>query len=155
MGTKAGRCPEKDSKCRRSEHRPRSSSAGFLNSLSLPLFWLPCACVCAKSLQLCPTLCVPMDCSPPGSSVHGILQARILEWIGSPYPLAEDLPDPGIKPTSPASLILQANSLPLAPPGKPFLPSESLIKFCLNLQPAQAEICFSLCPPKTRRQGPD
>ena len=29
----------------------------------------------------CPTLCVPMDCSPPGSSVHGILQARILEWV--------------------------------------------------------------------------
>ena len=40
--------------------------------------WL---CVCAKSLQLCPTLCNPMDCSPPGSSVHGILQARILEWV--------------------------------------------------------------------------
>ena len=35
----------------------------------------------AKSLQLCQTLCDPMDCSPPGSSVHGILQARILEWV--------------------------------------------------------------------------
>ena len=35
----------------------------------------------AKLLQLCPTLCYPMDCSPPGSSVHGILQARILEWV--------------------------------------------------------------------------
>ena len=34
----------------------------------------------AKSLQLCPTLCNPMDCSLPGSSVHGILQARMLEW---------------------------------------------------------------------------
>ena len=34
-----------------------------------------------KSCQLCPTLCDPMDCSPPGSSVHGILQARILEWV--------------------------------------------------------------------------
>ena len=31
--------------------------------------------------QWCPTLCDPMDCSPPGSSVHGILQARILEWV--------------------------------------------------------------------------
>ena len=31
--------------------------------------------------QLCPTLCNPMDCNPPGSSVHGILQARILEWV--------------------------------------------------------------------------
>ena len=35
----------------------------------------------AKSLQLCPTLCDPIDSSPPGSSVHGILQARILEWV--------------------------------------------------------------------------
>ena len=35
----------------------------------------------AKSIQLCPTLCDPMDCSPPGPSVHRILQARILEWV--------------------------------------------------------------------------
>ena len=35
----------------------------------------------AKSLQLCPTLCDPVDCSPPGSSIHWILQARILEWV--------------------------------------------------------------------------
>ena len=34
--------------------------------------------------QLCPTLCDPMDCSPPGSSVHGILQARIPEWFATP-----------------------------------------------------------------------
>ena len=39
-----------------------------------------CVCVC-ESGQLCPTLCDPMDYSPPGSSVHGILQARILEWV--------------------------------------------------------------------------
>ena len=45
-----------------------------------------CVCVCAraKSLQSCPTLCDPMDCSPPGSSVRGILQARILEWVAMP-----------------------------------------------------------------------
>ena len=36
------------------------------------------ACMCAQS---CPTLCNPMDCSPPGSSVHGIFQARVLEWV--------------------------------------------------------------------------
>ena len=41
------------------------------------------ACV-FKSLQLCLTLCDPMDSSPPGSSVHGILQARILEWVAMP-----------------------------------------------------------------------
>ena len=39
------------------------------------------AAVLAKLLQVYPTLCDPMDCSPPGSSVHGILQARILEWV--------------------------------------------------------------------------
>ena len=41
----------------------------------------PHACVCAKSLQSCPTLCDPMDHSPPVSSVHGILQARIQKWV--------------------------------------------------------------------------
>ena len=41
-------------------------------------------CLCTQSFQLCPTLCVPMDCSPPGSLVHGILQARILEWVAMP-----------------------------------------------------------------------
>ena len=35
--------------------------------------------------QSCPTLCNPVDCSPPGSSVHGILQARILEWVAIPF----------------------------------------------------------------------
>ena len=41
-----------------------------------------CVCVHAHSVaQLCPALCDPMDCSPRGSSVHGILQARILEWV--------------------------------------------------------------------------
>ena len=35
--------------------------------------------------QSCPTLCDPMDCRPPGSSVHGILQARILEWVAMPF----------------------------------------------------------------------
>ena len=38
----------------------------------------------AKSLQSCLTLCEPMDCSPPSSSVHGILQTRTLEWITMP-----------------------------------------------------------------------
>jgi len=41
-----------------------------------------------------------MDCSPPGSSVHGLLQARILEWVAIPTP--GNLPDPGIEPVSPA-----------------------------------------------------
>ena len=62
--------------------------------------------------QLCLTLCHPLDCSPPGSSVHGILQARVLAWVAC-LPL-RGLPDPGIKPRSPA---LQVHSLPSEPPG--------------------------------------
>jgi len=55
-----------------------------------------------------------MDYSPPGSSVHSILQARILEWVAIPF--SRDLPDPGIKPGSPA---LWVDPLPSEPPGKP------------------------------------
>ena len=55
-------------------------------------------------IQLCPTLCDPMDCSPPGSSVHGILQAKILEWVSFPSP--GDIPDPGIETRFPALQIL-------------------------------------------------
>ena len=55
-----------------------------------------------------------MDCSPPVSSVHGILQARILEWVAFLSP--GYLPNPGVKFGSPA---LQADSLPSEPPGKP------------------------------------
>ena len=50
--------------------------------------------------QLCPTLCNPMDCSPLGSSIHGISQARILEWVSISSSGA--LADPGIEPASPA-----------------------------------------------------
>ena len=52
----------------------------------------------AKLLQLSLTLYDPMDCSLAGSSVHGILQEGILEWLPCPPP--GDLPDPGIKPAS-------------------------------------------------------
>ena len=62
--------------------------------------------------QLCPTLCNTMDCSPPDCSVHGILQARILERVAIPF--SRDLPSWGIKPGSTA---LWAGSLPSEPPG--------------------------------------
>ena len=42
-------------------------------------------CMCVESFQLCPTLCDPMDCSLPGSTVLGILQARILKWVVIPF----------------------------------------------------------------------
>ena len=56
-----------------------------------------------------------MDCSPPGSSVHGILQAKTLQWV--PCPSLEDLPDPGIKLASAAApagrFFLQGTRIPL------------------------------------------
>ena len=65
--------------------------------------------------QLCPTLCDRLDSSPPGSSVHGILQARILECVDISFSTQGDLPNPEIKPGSPS---LQADSLPSELPGK-------------------------------------
>ena len=66
--------------------------------------------------QVCPTLCGPMDCSLPSFSVHEISQTRILEWVATSF--SRFLPNPGIKPRSPA---LQADSLPSELPGKPKL----------------------------------
>ena len=48
-------------------------------------------CVCSVA-QLCLTLCDPMDCNPPGSSVHGILQARILKWVAIPVSMESSWP---------------------------------------------------------------
>ena len=63
--------------------------------------------VCAQSPRSCLTLCDQTDCSPPGSSVHGLLQARILEGVAMPSSRG-NLPNPEIKLTSPT---LQADSL--------------------------------------------
>ena len=67
--------------------------------------------------QSCLTLCDPMDGSPPGSSVHGISQARILTGVGCHSFFQGGLPNPGSEPGSPA---LQADSLLSEAPGKPF-----------------------------------
>ena len=78
--------------------------------------------------QSYPTLRDPVDCSPPGSSVHGILQASMLEWVAFPSP--GDLPGPGIELGSPT---LQADSLPSEPPGKPHKAGQVLmnsLNFC-------------------------
>ena len=71
------------------------------------------------SLQSCPTLCNPMDCSLLGSSVHGILWARILEWVTVPFLLRGILWVQGLNLHLSRLLHRQAGSLPLVPPGKP------------------------------------
>ena len=77
--------------------------------------------VCVFATQSCPTLCDPVDCSPPGFSVHGI--SRLEYWGGLPFPSPGDLPDPGIDPRSPP---LQADFLPSEPPGS----NTYLVDFC-------------------------
>ena len=62
-----------------------------------------------KATQSCPTFCIPMN-----YTVHGVLQARILERVA--FPFSRDLHKPGIEPRSPS---LQADSSPSEPPGKP------------------------------------
>ena len=63
--------------------------------------------------QPCVSLCDPIDCCPPGSSVQ-----RILHWSGQSFPPPRGLPNPGMEPRSPA---LQADSSPAEPPGKPWI----------------------------------
>ena len=75
-------------------------SASFLSS---------CCCLKTKS---CLTLCGPMDCSPPGSSVHGILQARILEWVAISFSTGSSRPRDQIE------VFRMRQTLPTAPPGK-------------------------------------
>ena len=66
--------------------------------LSPCLFNLYVECYCCSVTKLCPILCNPIDCSLPGSSVHGILQQEY--WSGLPFPSPGDLPDTGIEPVS-------------------------------------------------------
>ena len=68
----------------------------------------------AQLIQMCPTLCDPMDCSLLGSSVHEILQARILERLVMSF--RAYFPNPRIEPKSPS---LQGDSLTTEPSGKP------------------------------------
>ena len=75
--------------------------------------------------QLCPTLCDPMNCSPPSSSVHGISQARILEWVAIPFSRRSSQPrDPSC--VSCVSYIA-GDSSPSKPPGET-IPSNYLLQ---------------------------
>ena len=100
-------------KCRRKEEEREEADA----SVTLPFRNSAVSHYTMLVAQLCQTLCDPMDCSPPGFSVHGILQARILEGVAIPFSRRSSWPRD--QPWSPA---LQADFLPLKPPGKPWLP---------------------------------
>ena len=93
-----------------------------LYELSMNSILLIFVCCCSAT-QLCPILCDIMDCTPPGSSVHGIIMARILKWVAISF-------SRGIFPGSnPRLLHWQADSLPLHHQGSPIL----LIRYSLLL----------------------
>ena len=90
-----------------------SVSLSFLNGLLYALNSIQCF-VFVLVAKLCLIFLRPMDCSAPGSFVHGILQARY--WCGLAFPSPGDLPDPGIELVAPAtSSALQADSFSTEP----------------------------------------
>ena len=113
-----------------------------------------CVCVCERVTQSCPTLSDPVDCNPSGSSVHGVIQARIPEWVAFPSP--GDLPDSGTEPRSPA---LQADSLLSEPPGNSWWdsnlgPNRGLhgqILCCVTF--THMNTCVSCDPQETRERA--
>ena len=72
-----------------------------------------CACMCAQLLQSCPVLSDPMDCSLPSSSVHGILQERILEWVAMPSSRGSS------QPRNQTRICIAGRFFTSEPPGKP------------------------------------
>ena len=98
--------------------------------------------------QSCPTLCDPRGCSPPGSSVHGILQACILEWVAIHFSRGSS--DPGVEPWSPA---LQADSLPSELSEKPSVSTPVNRRNILSVSRGVAfvlayfPICWPVCLP--------
>ena len=94
--------------------------------------FLGSVCMRAKSLQLCPTLCNPRDCRPPGSPVQGILQATILEWVlmassRGCSPSTDRMHDSCL-------LHWQVGSLPPTPPGKPWGQCNQLLALLFALR---------------------
>ena len=96
-----------------------------------------CVCVrvhvCVLVTQSCPTLCDTLDCSLPGSSVHGILQARILEWVAIPFFRGSSLTSQPRDQTWASHIA--GRFLPSEPPGKPAHPISSTNKLLLPSRP--------------------
>ena len=102
--------------------RPKRAWPPVITGLSVK----PCCCCCCLVAQLYQTLCDPMDYSLTGSSIHGISQAGILEWVDL---LPGDLPGPEIQPVSPA---LVGRFFTTEPTGKPKALLTVLTSLCPN-----------------------
>ena len=111
----------------------------------------PSSCYSAREVQVqsvshsvSPTVCSPMDCSPPIFSVQGISQTRIRKWVAIPSP--GDLPHLGVKHRSPA---LQADSLPAKLPGKPYKHSTLGVCFLFSNISVSSSGSYSSCSGNT------
>ena len=82
----------------------------YWSGVPLPSLLVNAAAAAANSLQSCPTLCDPIDGSPPGSSVHGIFQARVLEWGAIAF---SDISNLLISEISNSTIIVKAMVFPL------------------------------------------
>ena len=107
----------------------------FSYNIYLYMFSLYIFICCAQLIQSCLTICNPMDCSRPGSSVQGILQTKILEWVAMPSSRGSSQPE--MEPESLKSPALAGGSLPAVPPRKPYL---SIYPCYLLLVPLQREL---------------
>ena len=97
---------------------PSPALAGmFFTSWATNLYLKGCVCVCSVA-KSCLTHCYPMNCSPPGSSVHEIFSQEY--WSGLQFPTPEDLLEPGIETVSPCLLHWQVCALPLSHLRSPF-----------------------------------
>ena len=129
--------------------------ANFISWLTFPftLFWSKPQSwytVCVLVTQSCLTLCDPMDCRPQSSSVHGLSQARILEWIAIPFSRGSSWPR-----IEAGSLALQADSLPSEPPGKLNIRLSLLISdIALKDKDYFKNNCNSTVIPKAMRNEP-
>ena len=106
---------------------------GIINRKMNEIWYMHLFIHCYLVIQSCPTLCNPMDCSPPGSSVCGISQARILEWVAIPFSSGSSQQELNLH-------FLQADSLPLShhrSGAKMFSSTEGTIKKRPELTPTE------------------
>ena len=124
---------------------PESLQGSAGESQDLPQ--LPVGCMCTKSLQ---PLCNPMDCSLPGSSVRGILQARTLEWIAMPFSRGSSRP--GIEPLSLVSSALAGRFFTTGATWEAFLYSERHFLYQTILLCAHHPEGHFCLPPRVNKQ---
>ena len=107
-------------------------------------------CMCAKSFQLCPTLCNPMDQALPSMGF-----SRQEYWSRLPCSPPGDLPDPGFEPMVPVAPVLQVNSLPLAPSGKLYghLSQCTHLTGCMGPDISGMTLRICLCEKKGKNWG--